>query len=213
MSRVHKIALAEATASGGVSVSRSVTGTVRGRSGPLPANSIVVLSGARAPESAFLRAPRRLRPPAGKQIPIKNGAFTLDGSESKHGPYTMRIHFDKRAEPLDVQVFLSRSTDGGLLVLRGRLGAPRVAFRLDKRYRELVILGALGAGRAGLHRHRRTSRARRRPPLRCRASAGAAPGTARRRRVWPSWRWTSTACRRAARSSRREFSSARTSRS
>ena len=110
---MHKIALAEGTASGGVSVSRGI--------GPppinLPANSMVVLSGTGAGRARSYELRDGYDRPVSKQVPIKDGTFTLDGSESAHGPYTMRIQFDKRAEPLDVQVFLSRSADGGLLVL------------------------------------------------------------------------------------------------
>lgn len=111
--KVHKISLAEGTASGGVSVSRGV--------GPpavnLAANGVVVLAGTGGGSARSYELRDGFGRTVAKQVPIKDGTFTLDGSESAHGPYTIRIQFDKRAEPLDVQVFLSRSTAGGLLVL------------------------------------------------------------------------------------------------
>ena len=83
---------------------------------------MIVLAGAGGGSARFYELRDGFGRTVSKQVPIKYGTFTLDGSESAHGPYTMRITFDKRAEPLDVQVFLSRSGRRRLAGTRSRLG-------------------------------------------------------------------------------------------
>lgn len=122
--RVHKIALAGQTASGGVSVSRGVdpaANALPSTAAPinLASNGVIVLAGANSGKAQTYELRDGYGRAIGKSLPIKDGMFTLDGSESARGPYTIRITFAKPIEPVDVQVFLSRSTDGGMLVLQG----------------------------------------------------------------------------------------------
>jgi hypothetical protein len=116
--KVHKIALAEGTASGGVSVSRGLD-VQAPLASPinLASNSVIVLSGPSAAAARSFELRDGYDRVVSKPTPINDGAFALDGTESAHGPYTIRIRFDKREKPVDVQVFLLRATDGGMLVL------------------------------------------------------------------------------------------------
>jgi hypothetical protein len=118
--KVHKISLSEGAASGGVSVSRSINAAASAPpAGPLnlAANGVIVLSGAAASTATSYELLDGFNRSVTKKASIKDRAFEFDGSESAHGPYTVRIRFANRPEPLDLQVFLSRTIDGGMLVL------------------------------------------------------------------------------------------------
>lgn len=112
--RVHKIALDGRAATGGVSISRAVSIDT-----PLnfAANGTVVLSGAGAARATSYDVVDGFGRDVTKGAPVKDGTFTLDGSAKGHGPYKIRIHFAKAAEPVEVPVFL-RTADGGVLVLQ-----------------------------------------------------------------------------------------------
>ena len=114
--RVHKIALDGRAAMGGVSVSRAI-GSRRRHATRLRCQR----NGRAVGDGRVARETYDLVDGFGRDVtkgaPVKDGTFTLDGSARAQGPYKIRIHFAKAAEPIEVTVFL-RASDGGVLVLQ-----------------------------------------------------------------------------------------------
>ena len=115
--RVHKIRLEGPAPIGGVITTRSID-TASGLLEIAP-EGVVVLTGDAASKATFADVRDGYDREVAAKVPIRDGAFTLDSSVlGRNSPYTIGIHRADQDAVLKIPVIVSRSTSGGMLILR-----------------------------------------------------------------------------------------------